>query len=94
MNAKLSPVALRQITELDKDVQRHIVSALKGSLPDAGVQMVVRGMTCNLPDHIYRAFKFYAYAPGHRVIFHFVSPDTIVIDVVARRDCDPYGDGF
>jgi hypothetical protein len=56
-------------------------------------QMCVTSWTINLPDHIYRAMKLYAYSPGYRVIFHRESGCVVAIDRIARRDCDPYLDG-
>lgn len=61
--------------------------------PLVGKQMVVTSWTINLPDHIYRAMKLYAYSPGYRVIFHRESGCVVAIDRIARRDENPYGDG-
>jgi hypothetical protein len=91
--ARLSQQAVGQLDDLPREVARYIVKGIAERLPQAGQQMIVKGMTCCLPDHIYRVFKFYAYRPGHRVIFHFIAPNVIMIDSVCRRDCDPYGDG-
>lgn len=89
--AKLTIQAVGQLDDLPREIARYIVKGINELLPVAGQQMVINGMTCTMP-HIYRVFKFYAYRPGHRVIFHFVAPNVIEIDSVCRRDCNPYGD--
>jgi hypothetical protein len=61
--------------------------------PMVSRQMVVMNMTCNLPDHIWRAMKVYAYPPGYRIIFHREPGNVVYIDKIARRDQNPYGDG-
>ncbi len=61
--------------------------------PMVSRQMVVMGMTINLPDHIYRAMKLYAYQPTYRVIFHREPGNVVYIDKIAARCDNPYGDG-
>jgi hypothetical protein len=90
--ANLSLDAVQDMNDLPREVARYIIKGIWERLPQAGEQMVVKGMT-QCGEHIYRVFKFYAFRPGHRVIFHFISPDVILIDSVCRRDQNPYGDG-
>lgn len=74
-------------------VRAHLIGLLRDKIHSAGDQMVVIGMTCECDEHIYRAFKSYAYRPGIRIVFHIVRyQQHIHVDRIAWRDCDPYGD--
>lgn len=81
------------LAALGPSVRHDLIDAIREKAQHPDFQMVVSGMTCNLPDHIYRAMKWYVVRPGIRAIF-YRTPDGIVIVKIAWRDQDPYGDGY
>jgi len=89
-----SKKAKGQLSELDKCVREYIVRSMIDLAQVSHRQMVVRGMTMNIPDHIYRAAKCYATSPSYRIIFYHENSREIMVDAVVARDCDPYQDGF
>ena len=93
MNVKLSADSARYLKSQDKCLQDWLISVIRDEAQRPAAQMVVTGWTCDLPDHIYRAMKTYIPRPGYRIIFHMSARDCIVIDRIARRDQNPYGDG-
>lgn len=93
MQHKYRVSAVTELKTLPLEVQRYLLAGIRREIPQAQHCMVVIGWTEAMQDHIYRAMKFYAYKPGYRVIFHFENPTTIIVDRIARRDCDPYQDG-
>jgi hypothetical protein len=76
-------------------VRDHLVKVIRDKAQAADQQMPVLSWTCdgNYP-HIERAMKDYRFRPGIRILFHITRhKESIHIDRIAWRDCDPYADG-
>lgn len=85
---------LRAIRQKSPVVVQYVMDYLLEHAKDAGQQMVVIGMTYDMPDHIYRVFKLYKFPPGIRVIFHRdMRTGDIWVTRIGWRDDDPYADG-
>lgn len=85
--------AQNQLKALPARHQQYIHCSITGQAEWAQNQMVVRGLTITLPDHIYRAYKLQATHPQYRAIFHFEKKDLVIIDRICARHNDPYSDG-
>jgi mRNA-degrading endonuclease RelE of RelBE toxin-antitoxin system len=82
------------LNSLPANVSNYIQRAVSSLAEIANQQMLVRGMTLDQPDHIYRAMKIFGGTPSVRVIFYLLSKDAIYVVRIARRDEDPYRDGY
>lgn len=87
----LRPDAVKWLDAQTPTVRAYIIQVIRDKAARPTDQMVVLNMTCQLPDHCYRAMKNYRWSPGMRIIFYCTSnPTGIVITRIRWRDCDPY----
>lgn len=91
MKIMLKPDAAQFLQSLPCNVKNDLISAIREKAQHPEFEMVIVGWTCELPDHIYRAIKWYTIRPGIRAIF-YRTQDGITIVRIAWRDCDPYLD--
>lgn len=83
--------AVNWLNAQPKNVRQHIIDMIREKAQHPTDQMVVTGMTFDLPDHIFRAMKSYVFKPGIRVIFYITTAGVCVTRIAWRCD-DPYGD--
>jgi hypothetical protein len=89
-----TPQAKAEWCGIPEPIRLRLLAYIKENALRSHEAMVVSRLTWECPDHIYRAFKVYQVPPSWRIIFHHEGGwDSIVIDRIAQRRDDPYGDG-
>jgi hypothetical protein len=88
----LKSEAVQFIQALPAHTKTALIDFIRTEAQRTSKQMVINGMTCTIPDHIYRCMKWYVTCPTIRIIFH-CTRDGISITRIAYRCDDPYGDG-
>lgn len=92
ITVEFTPAALQQFRCIPTHIREYLVGVIKEQAVHSHQLMIVMGQTCDDTPHIVRAMKAYKFSPGYRILLHHKTWDSIVIDVVARRDENPYGD--
>lgn len=87
----LKPEAAHFLQSLPTPVKCALIDFIRTEARRADKQMVVKSWTLDLPDHIYRTFKWYAERPGIRAIFYRTHDGLTIVRIAWRCD-DPYLD--
>lgn len=89
---KLSPDADQTMRRLPHPMRDHFRGVIETEAQRSHVQPIVTRQTHEGP-HIVRVIKDYRFPPGWRIIFRHLSFFEILVEKIAARNCDPYGDG-